>query len=265
MEIQILGSVFLSHEDKQYAMASRRVSSVLTVLALTPREPISSDQLVDELWGERRMANARNALHANVGRLRKYLESITGIKGGDLIRTVGSGYLLDVPPETVDAHRFLKLADAGADLVHRDPAAAIARLEQALALWRGPALMDACEGLRCRISAAQLEERRITAYEDLTAAKLAVEAHRVSVTELRQLATEHAERERLSELLMLALYRDGRQAEALEVFHGARQRLASDLGLEPGRALHRVYQAILQQDEGLGEPRQALAYMGQTS
>lgn len=265
MEVQVLGSFFLTFENKQYALASKRVSTVLTLLALSPRELIPSDRLVDELWADRPMGNARNALQANVVRLRKYLESITGTKGGEIIRTIGSGYLLDVPPEAVDAHRFLKLAEDGALLVHRDPAEAIVRLEQALALWRGPALMDACDGLRCRIGAAHLEERRITVYEDLTAAKLAVEAHRVSVSELRQLAAEHSERERLSELLMLALYRDGRQAEALEVFHGARQRLASDLGLEPGRALHRIYQAILTQDEMLGEPRQALAYTAQTS
>ncbi|MFJ6694623.1 BTAD domain-containing putative transcriptional regulator [Streptomyces sp. NPDC091272] len=265
MEIQILGSVFLSFGDRQYVLASKRESTVLTLLALSPRETVPSDLLVDELWADKKMANARNALQANVSRLRKYLESITGIKGGALIRTVGSGYLLDVPPETVDAHRFLKLAEAGAALVHRDPAQAVGRLEQALALWRGPALTDACEGLRGRISAAHLEERRITAYEDLTTARLAAEAHRVSVSELRQLADEHSERERLSELLMLALYRDGRQSEALEVFHGARRRLASDLGLEPGRALHRVYEAILKQDEALGEPRQTLVQAGRVS
>ncbi|MGW0389341.1 AfsR/SARP family transcriptional regulator [Streptomyces sp. NPDC003042] len=243
-------------------MASKRVTSLLTFLALSPRRTVTADQIEDELWSHQRMTNSRNALQANVVRLRKYLESLTGIKGSELIRTVGSGYLLDLAPEQVDAHRFLRQAETGGALVHHDPARAIKELEQALLLWRGPALMDAVEGVRIRQAASHLEERRITAYEDLITAMLSTEAHRISVPELRQIAEEHPERERLSELLMLALYREGRQAEALEVFHGARRRLAGDLGLEPGRALNRAYQAILEQDDVLGEPRQALVYAG---
>lgn len=262
MEINILGSVSLSWGDRTYAVASRRVTSLLTFLALSPRTTVASDQIEDELWADQRMTNARNALQANVLRLRKYLESLTGMKGTELIRTVGNGYLLDLAPERVDAHRFLRRAEAGAALVHEDPARAITELEQALALWRGPALMDSVDGIRIRLAASHLEERRITAYEDLITAMLTVAAHRISVPELRQLAVEHPERERLSELLMLALYREGRQAEALDVFHGARRRLAGDLGLEPGRALNRAYQAILEQDDVLGEPRQALVYTG---
>lgn len=259
MEINVLGPLFLSHENERYTMASQRASVVLTMLALSPGAQVTADQLVDELWADQPMANARNALQANVRRLRKLLQAVTGRDGSELLRTVGNGYLLDTPPETVDAHRFLELADSGAPLAQRDPARAIDTLESALALWRGPALLDTCDGVRCRIRAAHLEERRITAYEDLTAARLTVDAARVPVSELRQLAAEHSGRERLSELLMLALYRDGRQAEALEVFHGARRRLAGDLGLEPGRALHHAYQAILRQDETLGEPRRVLS------
>ncbi len=144
---------------------------------------------------------------------------MTDHDGAELLRTAGNGYLLDTPADSVDAHRFLELAGTGAELAATDPARAIDTLEAALALWRGPALLDTYEGMRCRIQAAHLEERRITAYEDLTAARLSVDAARVPVSELRQLAAEHSGRERLSELLMLALYRDGRQAEALEVFH----------------------------------------------
>ncbi|MEU6115242.1 AfsR/SARP family transcriptional regulator [Streptomyces sp. NPDC047117] len=261
MEINVLGSLFLSQGTERYAVASRRAGAILTLLALQPGSPVPFDQIVDELWADRSMVNARNALQANVGRLRKLLKVITGREGDLLVRTVGTGYVLEAPAETVDAHRFGQLADTGAALVHHDPAGAVAALEAALALWRGPALLDTCDGLRCRSWAAHLEERRITAYEDLIAAKLVVDAERVSLAELRQLAAEHSGRERLSELLMLALYRDGRQAEALEVFHGARRRLADDLGLEPGRALHRAYQAILTQDDTLGEPRRALLRM----
>ncbi|MET9554792.1 AfsR/SARP family transcriptional regulator [Streptomyces sp. NPDC006645] len=257
----MLGSVSVLFGNREYAMASRRAMAILAMLALTPRRTISSDQLEDELWEGRKMANARNALQVNVGRLRRFLASITHEKGDEIIRTVGGGYLLDVSPNLVDAHRFQEQADAGAELVRIYPAQAVVQLEQALSLWRGAALTDAHDGLRIRIAAADLEDRRVTAYEDLITARLAVGARRTFVSELRQMAAEHPERERLSELLMLALYRDGRQSEALDVFHTLRRRLAGDLGLEPGPALHRAYQAILEQDELLfGGPRQVLTF-----
>jgi DNA-binding SARP family transcriptional activator len=152
----------------------------------------------------------------------------------------------------VDSRRFLDLAAQGAAHVEHQPAKAVQLLEAALGLWRGPALFDVCDGMRCRIEAAQLDERRLSVREDLITAKLANGEERGIVPELRQLAAEHPERERFSEQLMLALYRDGRQTEALDVFHRARRRLASELGLEPGRALRRLYQAILVQDQVLG-------------
>ncbi|MER7702094.1 AfsR/SARP family transcriptional regulator [Kitasatospora sp. NPDC097605] len=259
MEILLLGSLSLSVGNRRWAVASKRVGAVLTLLATAPGSVVTFDRLIDELWAEQRIANARNALQANIGRLRKLLQSVTG--EDELVRTVANGYLLDVPAEAVDAHRFLALAEAGADLLGRCPADAVVVLERALALWRGPALQDAvnsCEGMHCRIQAAHLEERRVTAYEDLTEARLHLRQKRVSIAELREKSVEYPERERLSELLMLALYQEGRQTEALDVFHGARRRLVSDLGLEPGRAMHRVYQAILEQDAVLGEPRRAL-------
>lgn len=265
VEIKLLGSLFLSQDDKEYTMSSKRASVVLTLLALSPGTPVPFDHLVDELWAEQPMANSRNALQANVVRLRRMLHTVTGGKGSETLRTVCNGYLLDIRRDNVDALSFLDLADAGARLATHDPEKAARTLESALSLWRGPALMDACDGLRCRSKAAHLEDRWIAAYEDLIAAKLSFDPSRVSVPELRQLASEYATRERLSELLMLALYQDGRQTEALDVFHGVRRHLADDFGVEPGRGLHRVYQAILQQDKVLGEPRWGLSYAGQAS
>ncbi|MEU8028930.1 AfsR/SARP family transcriptional regulator [Streptomyces sp. NPDC049099] len=262
VDINVLGALTLSCGERRSAVASKRASTVLTLLAMSPRVPVSFDQLVDELWGDQPMVNSRNALQAVVSRLRRLLGSVTGRTGDRIVRTDSHGYVLDVSPEAVDAHRFLVLADAGADLLQHHPVAAIAKLEEGLALWRGPALMETRDSARCRIQAVHLEERRITAFEDLTAAKLAVDAERISMSELRQLANEHSERERLSELLMLALYRHGRQREALEVFHGARRRLADDLALEPGPALHFTYQAILKQDVVLGRPRRVPASSG---
>jgi DNA-binding SARP family transcriptional activator len=262
VEIQLLGSLVINRGSRSWGVTSKRVSSVLALLALTPRQPVPFDQLVDELWGDEHMANAKNALQANVTRLRKLLASVAEREGRDVVRTIGTGYLLDVVPESVDVHLFVALADQGAALVGRDPAAAARLLERALGMWRGAALLDVSEGFRCRTASVRLEERRLTAYEDLVTAKLAVGVERVPAPELRQLAAEHPGRERLSELLMLALYRDGRQTEALDVFHRTRRRLADDLGVEPGRSLHAVYEAILHQDDVLGRPHGALTLTG---
>jgi DNA-binding SARP family transcriptional activator len=252
MEIQILGSLVLVAGERRIAIASRRVRTVLALLSLSPGTAVPFDQLVDEIWTDKPIGNARNALQANILRLRKLLELVTGRPGDELVRTVGGGYQLIVPSNSVDADRFLALAKRGSAKGKSRPEEAIELLEEALRLWRGPALFDVCDGLRCRIEAARLDERRLAAREDLIAAKLAVGAERGVVSELRQLTAEHPERERFSEQLMLALYRDGRQIEALEVFHHARKRLASELGLEPGRALRQLYQAILVQDRMLG-------------
>lgn len=252
MEVQVLGSTTITYEGRLHTVSSRRVRTTLALLALSWRTPLRFEYLVDELWADRPLRNARNALQSNVRRLRRLLETVTGCPGDELLRTVSGGYLLDVSRDAVDAHRFLDLADRGARQVDRDPEAAIPLLESALRLWRGSALSDVSDGLRCRIEAARLDERRLSAREDLITAKLMNGNSRAVLSELAQLATEYPERERFSEQLMLALYRNGRQTEALDVFHYARRRLANELGLEPGRALQQLYQAILVQDQVLG-------------
>jgi DNA-binding SARP family transcriptional activator len=168
------------------------------------------------------------------------------------MRTVSGGYLLDVPKACVDGYRFLDLAERGATEVRRRPGAAIDLLEEALRLWRGPALLDVCDGPRCRLEAAHLNERRLSAREDLITAKLANGDERGVVPELNLLTAQYPERERFSEQLMIALYRNGRQTEALDVFHHTRRRLATEMGLEPGRGMRQLYEAILIQDTVLG-------------
>lgn len=252
MEISILGSLALAHEGRCHAIASRRLRSILALLALAPGTPVPFDQLVDQLWSGGKVGNPRNALQANVMRLRKLLDSTGDRPGDQVVRTTDTGYQLDLPPEAIDAHLFLALSDRAAGLLAERPAEAIILLERALGLWKGPALFDVPDGTRRQLEAARLEERRLAAREDLITAKLAVGQERGVVTELQLLAAQHPERERLSEQLMLALYRDGRQSEALGVFHDTRRRLASELGLEPGRSMHRLYQAILEQDRLLG-------------
>ncbi|WP_158895016.1 AfsR/SARP family transcriptional regulator [Amycolatopsis anabasis] len=251
MEIELLGSLSLQHNGRRFGVGSRKVRSVLALLALSPGSALSFDQITDELWADKSMSNVRNALQANIARLRKLLETITGQGGEELVRTVSSGYLLDVPAESVDTHRFLSLARHGAGLAESRPHDAIGVLREALLLWRGPALLDVAEGTRCRAAATHLDERRLTVQEDLIGARLAVGEERGVVHELKQLVVENPGRERLSEYLMLALYRSGRQSEAVSVFHRTRNWLRAELGLEPGRALRQLYQAILVQDRVL--------------
>lgn len=249
MEIELLGSVSLRHAKRTFGVASRKVRTVLALLALSPDLPLSLDVLADELWADKPVANVRNALQANIARLRKLLVDATGER--DIVRTVSSGYLLNVPRDAVDAQRFLDRAARGAALLDTDPPEAITLLGEALRLWRGPALLDVADGTRCRMAAEQLNERRLTVQEDLIAARLRVGEHRGLAHDLRQLVAENPARERLSEYLMLSLYRDGRQSEAVSVFHRTRQWLSTELGLEPGPGLRRLYQSILLQDQVL--------------
>ncbi len=239
----------MATEDEVCDIGSARVRTVLALLALRPGAALSADALVDELWPDKAMGNARNALQANIARLRKLLESVAGPGAESLVRTTSVGYQLDIPEESVDAHRFLALAAEGSRRLEEDPAHAVTLLESALRLWSGPALLDVPCGPRCRGEATRLDERRLTAREELITAKLATGGDRVVVSELKQLVAEHPEREKFSEQLMIALYRDGRQAEAIDAFHEARRWLGDELGLEPGHALRDLYGLILRQDQ----------------
>jgi DNA-binding SARP family transcriptional activator len=257
MQIRLLGPLEIWTAEKNRPMDSRRAGMVLALLALSPGVVVTFEQLMDELWAGRSMANARNALHAHIVRIRRAMTATTP-NGGKRLCTTRTGYVLDVEPDQVDALRFTSLADAGRERATQDPVVACRKLLEALNLWRGPALMEARDGARCRIGAADLEERRLTVYEDLTELRLSAGLGRVAIPELRQLAERHMERERLTELFMLALYREGRQSEALAAFHVARRRLSDGLGVEPGRSMRRLHQEILQQAEVLGEPRRVL-------
>jgi DNA-binding SARP family transcriptional activator len=249
VDIELLGNLSLSIRTRRIPVRAQKVRTMLAVLALHAGVVVSVDELADEMWGERHLGNPRNALQANTARLRWLLSRYPGDELGEqLIRTVGNGYLLDVAPDAVDANRFLTSTQTAAQLVQTQPGEAILRLRQALALWRGPALLDAGEGLRCQAAAVRLTERRMAAQEDLMAAHLANGDERSVISELCQLVVQHPERESLSQQLMLALYRSGRQSEALSVFHRTRTWLRKELGLEPGGSLHAMYRAILAHD-----------------
>jgi YVTN family beta-propeller protein len=222
---------------------------LLAVLLLHRGEPVSSDRLIDEIWGERAPASATKLVQGYVSNLRKVL-------GDGRLVTRGRGYVLRVESGETDVDRFEALATEGRRaLEDGDALAAGAVLREALAVWRGPALSDFAYQPFAQPEIARLEEARLVVLEDRIDADLVSGEHARLVGELEALVREHPLRERLEGQLMLALYRSGRQADALETYHTARDRLIDELGLEPGPELKELERAILAQDPALSGPR----------
>jgi YVTN family beta-propeller protein len=218
------------------------------VLLLRRGEPVSSDRLIDEVWGDQPPATATKLVHGYVSSLRKVL-------GDGLLLTEGRGYVLRVLPGQLDVDRFEALVARGREALEAgDPLTAASVLREALAVWRGPALTDFAYEPFAQPEIARLEESRLAAQEDRIDADLASGEQARLVGELEALVREHPLRERLRGQLMLALYRSGRQADALEAYQYARRELLDGLGLEPGRALHELERAILAHDPGLDLP-----------
>lgn len=249
MLVRLLGTVSVNIDGGLRDIRASKVRAMLATLALDPGRPLSYDDLAAELWSGRSLSNARNAVQAHAARLRKLIDG----PGGIAVRAVPNGYLLDVAPEEVDASRFLTLASRGAALARTEPHRAIGLLEEAMLLWRGPALLDAGDGLRCRSAAVLFEERRLGVWEDITTARLAVGDHVTAAADLGPLVTQYPLREVFCEQLMLALYRCGRQSDALATFHRTRARLDEEMGLQPSRRLRQCYADILAQDPALAE------------
>ena len=207
-------------------------------------EVVSSDRLIEELWGERAPATAAKTVQVYVSKLRKAL-------GEGVVLTRAGGYVLDPDRTDVDVHRFEALVAEGHRALASDPRGAARCLGDALALWRGQPLADFVYEPFAQGELARLEEARMAALEDRIDADLALGASTALVGELEALVREHPLRERLCGQLMLALYRAGRQAEALGVYQRARAHLAEELGLEPSPALKAIQAQILNQDPAL--------------
>jgi DNA-binding SARP family transcriptional activator/ABC-type branched-subunit amino acid transport system substrate-binding protein len=226
---------------------------VLAILLLHANEVVSRARLIEELWGESPPETASTALHGYVSQLRKQLEParLPG-EASTLLITREPGYLLRVEPTEFDLDCFEQLvADGRRDLLDGEPERAIARIDEALAMWRGPPLADLAAESFAQLEAARLEELRVVVLEDRVDAGLALGHHNELVSEIEGLVRRHPLRERLRGQLMLALYRSGRQADALRAYQEARRTLVEQLGIEPGQALHRLERAILEQDPSL--------------
>src|SRR5262245_17463335 len=231
LRFRMLGPLRVRADAGWSPMASKQQRVVLAVLLADAGRPVSTDRLVDELWGEHPPQRAVNAVHVNVLRLRRLL-------GDGSIVTVGRGYQLVVGRNDIDATVFLRLVDsARRDLDAGRTEAGAARLARALALWHGPALADVPSSSALAAWMAHMEQLRLAAQEDHHAALLDLGRHRDTVDELDRLVVEHPLREQRWALLIEALHGCGRRAEALEAYQRARAVLSEELGLEPGPRL----------------------------
>jgi DNA-binding SARP family transcriptional activator len=247
MDFRLLGPLEASEQDRPLPLGGVKQRSLLAILLLNANELVSSDRLIDQLWGGSPPATASKSIQVYVSRLRKAL-------GEGRIATHPPGYILRASPGELDLARFEQLA---AEASRAPPASAAGKLREALALWRGPALADLAYEPFAQVEIARLEEMRLAVLEQRIDADLALGRHAELIGELEALVARHPLRERLRCQLMLALYRSARQAEALDAYRAARRELSEELGLEPCAELQRLEQAILQQDPALELERAA--------
>ena len=256
MDFRILGPLEVSHEGRELPLAGSKQRAVLAILLLHANEVVSSDRLIDELWGEQPPPSAAKSLQVHVSRLRQALDRAGEASPGGVIVTHGRGYLIQLGPDELDKARFESLLDEGTKaLVDGIPERAAELLRDGLALWRGPPLADFAYEPFAQAEIARLEELRLSAVEQRIEADLALGHHAQVIGELESLVGRHPFRERLRAQLMLALYRSGRQAEALDAYQDARRALVDELGIEPGEELQELQSRILAHDPALGGPR----------
>ncbi len=231
MEFRVLGPLEVLSDGRALDLGGQKQRALLALLLLEANRVVSSDRLIEGLWEGDPPSTAQKGLQVYVSQLRKLL-------GRERLQTKAPGYVLRVDPDELDVERFRRLQAEG-------------RLDEALALWRGPPLGEFAYRRFAQPEIARLEELRLGCLEERIERDLAGGRHAELVGELEALVKEHPLRERLRGQLMLALYRSGRQAEALDAYADARAALVEELGIEPGRELRELHQAILQQDSEL--------------
>ena len=242
MTFAILGSLEVVRDGARIEPDSPKVRTLLVDLLLHHGQARSTDRLIDDLWGDRPPGTAAGVLQNYVSQLRKLV-------GADSVRHSNAGYVLEIAEGQLDRDRFVGLVDAAQASAALE--VKVARAREALALWRGEALADVAEADFAQAEIARLSELRAAANELLFEAELARGNHRETVPALEAALVQHPLRERLWALLMTALYRSCRQADALHAYQRARQLLIEELGVEPGPELRELEQAVLRQDPGL--------------
>jgi predicted ATPase/DNA-binding SARP family transcriptional activator/Tfp pilus assembly protein PilF len=244
---RLLGPLEVVRDGQALSIGGARQRGLLALLLLHANELVGRERLIDGLWGDEPPETAPNSLQVAVHALRKLL-------GSDRIVTRGRGYVLRVEPGESDLERFERLVERARG---EKPVAAADTLREALSLWRGPALADLPDAPFARAERERLDEIRLSALELRLEADLGAGRHDELVAELEALVAQQPFRERLRRLLMLALYRAGRQAEALEAYQQARRAFVEELGIEPTPALQELERAILRQDPALAAPAPA--------
>jgi DNA-binding SARP family transcriptional activator/DNA-binding beta-propeller fold protein YncE len=248
VEFRILGPLEVADGERVISLEAPKQRALLGVLLLHPNEVVSSERLIDELWGERPPATAAKVAQTYVSQLRRAL-------GPNAIVTRPPGYLLQIEEEALDAGRFRDLiAEARRLATNGEREQADALYREALALWRGPPLADVAFESFARNEVDRLAEERVEALSATVDCELALGRHDELVAELETLVRQYPLRERLRAQLMLALYRCGRQADALTAYQDARRTLLDELGLEPSRELQDLERAILTHDASLEAP-----------
>ena len=232
----MLGPLEVRDDGRSLPLGGHKQRALLAILLLRANEVVSTDTLIDGLWGDHAPKTAATALQGYVSNLRKLLSP-------ERIETRAPGYLLRVEPEELDLNRFARLVgEAG-----REPEPAAAALGEALTLWRGQPLADFAYHSFAQAEIARLEELRLNAIEELVDSDLQVGRHAERLGELQALVAEHPLRERLRAQLMLAFYRSDRQADALAAYEDARRTMIAEVGVEPGKHLRDLHSSILRQ------------------
>src|SRR5215208_7987234 len=264
MDFRVLGPLEVDHEGRELPLEGRQQRALLALLLLHANEVVPVDTIIDELWAEAPPPSATRSVHALVSRLRRLLEDEPSARSGGegdsgVLLTRSHGYLLRVAPGELDLDRFESLLGRGRNALAAGQADMAAKtLREALAIWRGPPLAEFAFDSFAVVEIARLNELRLSALEERIDADLAAGRSAELVAELEALVAAHALRERLRGQLMLALYRCGRQAEALQVYQDTRRQLVGELGIEPSQPLQRLEQAVLRQEPSL-EPQVKVA------
>jgi DNA-binding SARP family transcriptional activator len=243
-DFRILGPLEASDETGSLLLGGLKQRAVLALLLLEPGRVVSTDRLIDALWGEKPPRTAATSLQNFISQLRKVL-------GQDLLETTPPGYRVRVRPGDIDLDRFRLLVEQSESM---EPTGKARALREALAIWRGPPLADFSFEAFAQAHIAHLEELRLATLEERIQADLDSGLSTQLIPELEELVKSHPVRERLRGQHMLALYRSGRQAEALETYQEGRRVLVEQLGIEPSRELQHLHGAILRQEAGLQAP-----------